>query len=258
MKRVFFSTFSNAVRLALLFMATGAPTLPLWGQSTKTAPAPPTHLQATDGVFTDRIDVSWTKEEGNEYRIYRGTDPSLKAMKDVSQQWRTFNYFSDRTHLDAGKIYYYCVKTRKNGRISSFSASDKGFTLLVASSRKVMGKTENPKPSEAAMPVEMTVNKLEKDSLKAGENFDISYALLNKSKDLMPNTALYFYLSTDEILDKEDILLDVAPHDPLSISRLKRGAISLRTAVKTPKGAYFILIKLEPTPIVMSKKIIIQ
>jgi hypothetical protein len=256
MKRFFFSTFSKITHFAILFMAWGTPTLTVWSQSTKNAPTPPTHLQATDGVFTDRIDVSWTKEEGNEYRIYRGTTPSVKGMKDVSQQWRTFNYFSDRTHLDAGKIYYYCVKARKNGRSSDFSDVDKGFTLLVASSRKVIEK--NSEPSGSTMPVEMTVNKLEKDTLKAGENFDISYALLNKSKENIPNTALYFYLSTDELLDKEDILLDVAPHDPLSINRLKRGAISLRTAVKTPSGAYFILIKLEPMPILMLKKIIIQ
>jgi hypothetical protein len=257
MKRVFFSTPSKALRLASLFHVFLMSTLLVCGQSTKKTPTAPTHVQATDGVFTDRIDVSWTKEEGNEYRIYRGTSPSLADMKEVSRQWHTFNYFSDRTHLDAGKRYFYRVKTRKSGRLSGFSLADEGFTLLVAGSRKMTGKSDSGTPN-ALSPVEMTVNKLEKDTLKAGENFDISYALLNRSKAVVENTALYFYLSTDETLDKNDVLFDVAQLDPLSINRLKRGAINLHTDFKTPSGTYFILIKLEPMPTILYKKIIIK
>lgn len=258
MKRIFFSTLSKIAHpVALLLQLTLGP-IALWSQAAKNIPDAPTHVQATDGVFTDRIDVSWTKDDGSEYRIYRGTTPSVSDMKEVSRQWHSFNYFSDRTRLDAGKRYFYRVKARKNGRLSSFSNPDEGFTQLVAGGRKIMDKTDNLNPNDTILPIEITVNKLVKDSVKTGEYFDISYALLNKNKGIVQNIALYFYLSTDALLDKEDILLDVAPLDPLSIDRLKRGAIGLHIAPKTARGDYFILIKLEPSTKIIAKKIFIQ
>lgn len=257
MKRNFLSPLTKAAYLLPLLVLLTFSNGIISGQSTKNTPAPPTHVQATDGVFTDRIDVSWTKEMGQEYRIYRGTTPSVADMKLVNNTWYTFNYFSDRSRLDAGKRYFYRVKTRKNGQISNFSTADEGFTLLVAGSRKVMDKTESPFTVKA-LPIEMTVNKLEKDTLKAGENFDISYALLNRSKEVAQNMAIYFYLSADDQLDKNDVLLDVAPLDPLSIDRLRRGAVNLKADAKTPSGGYFILVKLEPAPMIIAKKIVIN
>jgi hypothetical protein len=258
MKKVFFPTLSKIARCVALLSLLVLSSVTAWSQSAKNMPAPPTHVQATDGVFTDRIDVSWTKEEGNEYRIYRGTTPSVADMKEVSPEWRTFNYFSDRSRLAAGKHYFYRVKTRKNGHLSAFSVADEGFTQLVAGSRKVVTKSDTERLSDSTLPIELTVNKLGKDTVKAGDNFDISYALFNRSKAIVENAALYFYLSTDDLLDKDDVLLNATPLDPLSIERFRRGAVNLQTNLKTPCGAYFILIKLEPTPTIVSKKIIIK
>jgi hypothetical protein len=87
-------------------------------------PEPPTNVQASDGTYMDRVQVTWTDSSGaTSYTIYRatlrwGTKTALGITSDTT--------YDDTTAL-AGKIYYYYIKATNAYGTSGFSLYDKGY-----------------------------------------------------------------------------------------------------------------------------------
>jgi C1A family cysteine protease len=98
----------------------------LGSRSTSACPVPssPTNVQASDGTFPDRVQVTWTASAGaTSYTVYRtastlGIKQALGSTPDTA--------FDDTTAL-ARKTYYYWVKASGNYGTSSFSANDAGY-----------------------------------------------------------------------------------------------------------------------------------
>jgi len=86
---------------------------------------PPTNLQASDGLFTDHIALSWDKSTGaTEYSVYRDTqDTALTVLGDVAT-W-------DDTAVSDTLPHTYWVRAGDGTRLSNLSASDTGFLATV-------------------------------------------------------------------------------------------------------------------------------
>jgi S-formylglutathione hydrolase FrmB len=87
-------------------------------------PLPPTNVQASDGTYMDKVEVTWAASPGaTSYTIYRatqrwGTKTALGTISDTT--------YDDTTAL-AGRIYYYYIKATNAYGTSGFSVYDTGF-----------------------------------------------------------------------------------------------------------------------------------
>lgn len=211
----------------------------------------PTHLQATDGTYADRIDVSW-QYAGGEYLIYR-SDDAANIGKPINTTWQRANYLSDRAILQSGKKYYYRVKMRQNGHESALSKADIGHLMPIAGGRVLEIETPSAMP-----PIEFSISHLEKDTLATDKPFDVIFTLENKGRSPTPSSNARFYLSDKENSDKNAILLQESPIAPLSMGRIKRGAVSLIIPKAVASGTYFLIMRLEKQPSEMSIKITVR
>jgi len=84
---------------------------------------------ATDGTYTDRVEISWNSVPGaSYYRLYRGTSRYSIGATALSN-WQTGLTFSDATAA-TGTIYYYWVKAANNSsgtNSTGFGMNDTGF-----------------------------------------------------------------------------------------------------------------------------------
>lgn len=89
----------------------------------------PVNVQASDGLFNDRIQITWTQyEQDFEYAVFRSTEES-GMYEEIAV---TINNLFDDTSILDGNIYFYkvCIK------LSSFaygplSAADSGFRIAL-------------------------------------------------------------------------------------------------------------------------------
>lgn len=115
MKRFIFFAFSVT---SLLFLFTEVK-----GQSPM-SPSPPTNVQASDGTYIGKVEVTWTASpDATSYTVYRaphrwGTKTPLGTTSET--------IYEDSTALP-GKIYYYFVKATNAYGTSDFSAPDTGW-----------------------------------------------------------------------------------------------------------------------------------
>lgn len=106
----------------------------------------PPAVTATDGVYTDRIRVSWTPvANADAYRIYRNRTDDAGSAVAVSGWLGDTLLFDDTTAqaviqpipgCDFGTVrsprYYYWVKARNGCGESGFGAPDEGYVALAA------------------------------------------------------------------------------------------------------------------------------
>ncbi|MDM8538825.1 leucine-rich repeat domain-containing protein [Desulfobacterales bacterium HSG17] len=100
--------------------------------SIKTPPlAPPANLSASDGIYTDKVNISWDSIAGaGYYRVYRNTVLNSNGAIAVSS-WQNETTHDD-TNVISGLTYYYWVTAAKNTSgdgASSFSDSDSGYSF---------------------------------------------------------------------------------------------------------------------------------
>ncbi len=87
-------------------------------------PPVPTNVQATDGVYTDRVAVSWNSSAGaTYYEVYRATSAAGAKTLLGSPSGTSW----DDTSAAPGKNYYYWVKACHGTGCSGFSAYDTGW-----------------------------------------------------------------------------------------------------------------------------------
>ncbi|NDC52713.1 MAG: hypothetical protein EBZ74_00120 [Planctomycetia bacterium] len=96
-----------------------------------TAIPAPTNVSASDGTFSDRVQVTWTSAAGaTAYEVWRGTTTVTSAATRVSVVDVTGNSFSDNTAV-AGTTYYYWVRSKAGAAVSAFSVGDTGYRRTV-------------------------------------------------------------------------------------------------------------------------------
>jgi fibronectin type 3 domain-containing protein len=85
--------------------------------------APPTNLQASDGTFPDKVQVTWTASLGaSSYKLYRAT--SADGTKTLLGS--TTGTTANDTSAVAGTTYYYWVQACRGTVCSDYSAPDTG------------------------------------------------------------------------------------------------------------------------------------
>jgi fibronectin type 3 domain-containing protein len=94
-----------------------------------TTPLPPTSVAASDGAFTDKIQITWTaSDEAASYKVYRAT--SATGAKSLAGSAAASPY--DDGEATPGVTYTYWVKACNGALCSDFSASDSGWRNLSA------------------------------------------------------------------------------------------------------------------------------
>jgi hypothetical protein len=87
----------------------------------------PTSVQASDGVYTDKVRVTWNSVTGaTYYKLYRGTN----SMGWLDEWAVGNNLLRDDTTAIPGTQYYYWVKACNGIDCSNFSADDSGYRRL--------------------------------------------------------------------------------------------------------------------------------
>lgn len=96
--------------------------------------AAPLDVAASDGVYTNLIDIVWSPVAAAEsYMLYRGTSSMVAAAVEIAAT--TATGFAD-TNITAGEIYYYWVRSVSGTGVSPFGNDDIGFATLAASAMK--------------------------------------------------------------------------------------------------------------------------
>ena len=88
---------------------------------------------ATDGTFTDKVEVSWNSVPGaTHYRVYRGTYLHPVLSTPISS-WQTTTTYSDLT-ATTGVKYYYWIKASEDaaGSVTTgYGARDQGYRNFI-------------------------------------------------------------------------------------------------------------------------------
>ncbi len=101
-------------------------TYDLWWQTMAPEPDPPADVQASDGTYTDRIEISWTGSPcADEYRVYRHTTDDPAAAIPLGR-WQQEVGFTDYS-AQAETVYFYWVLARTVSGTSQFSPSATGW-----------------------------------------------------------------------------------------------------------------------------------
>jgi len=88
-------------------------------------PAAPASLSATDGIYADKVVITWDAvTDAADYEIYRADSADGVKTERASQAGTTYE---DGT-VTQGTTYYYWVKACNGSGCSDFSASDTGFS----------------------------------------------------------------------------------------------------------------------------------
>ncbi len=87
-------------------------------------PVPPADVQASDGTYTDKVQVTWTASAtATSYKVYRSSRPYIFSATPAGTASGTVY---DDTTATPGLTYYYWVKASNSFGTSNFSAYDTG------------------------------------------------------------------------------------------------------------------------------------
>jgi cellulose 1,4-beta-cellobiosidase len=87
-------------------------------------PIPPTNVSASDGTYTDKVQVTWTASAtATSYTVYRSSYPYTFYAASLGT---TSGVVYDDTTATPGVVYYYWVKASNSFGTSNFSAYDTG------------------------------------------------------------------------------------------------------------------------------------
>jgi hypothetical protein len=94
--------------------------------SFSSAPSPPTNVQASDGTYLERVQVTWSASSGaTSYTVYRATSTKRWAKK-TTLGTTSETFFNDTTAVPM-KTYYYYVKASNVYGTSNYSLYDAGY-----------------------------------------------------------------------------------------------------------------------------------
>ena len=93
-------------------------------------PPPPGGVSASDGIFTDKVRVSWNASSGaTHYKVYRNTSSTTAGSTELTGSHASISY--DDVTATPGTKYYYWVKACNSTECSGFSRSDLGYVQQI-------------------------------------------------------------------------------------------------------------------------------
>lgn len=93
--------------------------------------AAPSNVNASDGQFDDRIQVTWNTVNGaTAYDVYRNTLDNSASANVIATNLGTPSY--EDAAITPGQYYYYFVKARNTTASSGFSSSERGHAGSVS------------------------------------------------------------------------------------------------------------------------------
>lgn len=99
------------------------------GAYTIRVPSAPTGLSASDGVYSNKVLVSWNSSAwASGYSVWRNTSNSSTNATLIADNVAGTTY--DDSSAPVGILFYYWVKAKNSGGASAFSASDAGYKLV--------------------------------------------------------------------------------------------------------------------------------
>lgn len=105
--------------------------------------SPPTGVSASDNVYTDAVEITWTAVSGaSHYQVYRAN--SLMGTKTAISDWQTETSYYDAS-ITCGEDYYYWIKaaTSSSGdNASDFSSPDTGYCTGIVPSLPIYPPTD--------------------------------------------------------------------------------------------------------------------
>ena len=114
--------------------------------------AAPTNVYASDGSYSDKVQISWTSVSGaTGYKVFRSTTNSTGTTAQIGTA--TVSPYDDTTAV-AGTTYYYWIKATNASGDSSFSSSDSGWRTEVAAPYT---SGHNPADSANSVPVDTNI-----------------------------------------------------------------------------------------------------
>jgi len=91
--------------------------------------AAPHNVEASQGSFTDKIEVTWEKAKNAiSYRVFRSDKPNENFVKIASTKGTTY---IDTATIAPGTFYYYSIRSIGISGESEFSESAKGFAGII-------------------------------------------------------------------------------------------------------------------------------
>jgi len=96
------------------------------GYLTKTIPAKPSSVTASDGLYLDRVHLYWmAPDNSNYYRIFRNTLNSTSGAIEMESAYPINSY--DDLYVISETTYYYFIKACNTEGCSPYSNSDSGY-----------------------------------------------------------------------------------------------------------------------------------
>ncbi|HLQ45790.1 MAG TPA: NPCBM/NEW2 domain-containing protein, partial [Planctomycetaceae bacterium] len=97
---------------------------------------PPMNLSASDGAYTDKVQVTWSASLGaTSYEVWRKTGNSFASVTRVADNVGSPTY--DDTSAIAGTTYTYWVRAKSLAGTSGFSNSDAGYRAIPSTAKSV-------------------------------------------------------------------------------------------------------------------------
>jgi hypothetical protein len=106
------------------------------GETPVEPPPVPTGISATDGLFTDKVFVSWNTASGaTSYKVFRNTNNNHNNETLLTSSQTTTTFIDDDVVQD--QTYYYWVQACIDEACSDYSASDPGYAASVVDINQV-------------------------------------------------------------------------------------------------------------------------
>ncbi len=180
--------------------------------------APPSQVNASDGVYSNFVLIRWdASENAVRYRVFRATSPAGASLKELTTSWQNSTWFCDYS-AEKGRDYYYAVMASDGKENSVLSPFDKGF---VRKDNKIaidetFGAVEQERYA-APKVVFAFVEEVhaQKSTFYVGDSAQIYIRLRNVFDEATPPTEVRVYLSEDSIWQFSDPLLIVKNYSSL-------------------------------------------
>ncbi len=111
-------------------------------------PDPPTGVSASDGTYTEKVEVTWDPSPGaTSYEVWRNPVEETATAIQLAGSVAQVRY--DDWAAEAGTCYYYWVKAKNHLGTSGFSESDSGY--------RAMGTPRKVEPAVGTVGTELTI-----------------------------------------------------------------------------------------------------
>ncbi|MBL0026898.1 MAG: hypothetical protein IPO98_18745 [Saprospiraceae bacterium] len=105
----------------------------------------PANVQATDGTYSDKVQITWSGTSGNYFRLIRNTSNSTASGTVISNWQNSQLYFDDFSAVE-GAAYYYFVQAAS----SSAGANPSAYSVINSGWRSVAPVVTTPSAVDAS------------------------------------------------------------------------------------------------------------